>query len=394
MNVSTTSGVVSSRGTVFHGIPYAAPPIGAGRFAAPAPPAPWTGVRDVSTPGPSAPAPDRRWFGEVDMGPLMGLDRVTGDDYLAVTVSTPSTTGKAPVMVFVHGGGFLSGTGGAAVYDGSAFTRDGIVLVTLNYRLGAPGWLSLPGAPDNRGALDVLAALGWVRDNIAGFGGDPDRVTLFGQSAGAMIVGALVVDPAARGLFRRAISQSGGLVELAPEDAERTAAELAAALGIDRAPRAFGEVPDAALVDAVARLRPVGRAAATPFGVVRGGHEVAHDIDLLVGTNTEESRLYQDPSRTAAIDELFESGARRLAGAHGKALTYEFDWRDGPYGACHGVELPFVFDTTHLPGLRGPRGLLGPEVPPSLTADVHGAWVRFATTGDPGWTGHHRFTAT
>jgi para-nitrobenzyl esterase len=387
MRVSTTSGVVSGDG-VFRNIPYAAPPTGAARFAAPAPHEPWPGVRDATAPGPSAPAPDRRWFGKTDLGPLMGTERVAGDDYLTVTVSTPSTTGKAPVMVFVHGGGFLSGTGGAAVYDGAAFTRDGIVLVTLNYRLGAPGWLSLPGAPENRGALDVLAALRWVRDNIAGFGGDPDRVTLFGQSAGAMVVGALVVDPAARGLFHRAISQSGGLVELLPEDAERTSADLAAALAIDRTPEAFGEVSDEKLVDAVTRLRPPGLAGLTPFGVVRTGHGAANDVDLLVGNNTEESRLYQDPSRSAVIDELFRAGSRRLAEAHGRALTYEFDWRDGPFGACHAVELPFVFETTHLSALRGPHGLLGPTVPASLAAEVHGAWVRFATTGDPG---RHRF---
>ncbi|HEX6344692.1 carboxylesterase family protein [Umezawaea sp.] len=393
MKVSTTSGVVSSGTTVFHGIPYAAPPVGAGRFAAPAPPRPWTGVRDASAPGPSAPAPDRRWFGRTDMGPFMGVDRVTGDDHLTVTVSTPSTTGSAPVVVFVHGGGFLSGTGSAPAYDGSAFTRDGVVLVTLNYRLGAPGWLSLPGAPDNRGALDVLAALGWVRDNVAAFGGDPGRVTLVGQSAGAMIVGSLVVDPAARGLFHRAISQSGGLVELPPETAARTAADLADALGIAPTRAAFADVPDAVLVDAVSGLRPAGAAGVTPFGTVRTANRVAGAVDLLVGTNTEESRLYQDPSRSAAIDGVLDAGRRALVEAHGAALTYDFDWRGGPYGACHGVEVPFVFETTHLPALRGPDGLLGPDVPPSLAAEVHGAWVRFAATGDPGWTGHHRFTA-
>ncbi|MCS7479481.1 carboxylesterase family protein [Umezawaea endophytica] len=393
MKISTTSGVVSSDTGVFHGVPYAAPPVGAGRFAAPAPPVPWSGVRDASTSGPSAPAPDRRWFGKTDMGPFMGVDRVAGDDYLTVTVSTPDTAGSAPVMVFVHGGGFLSGTASAPGYDGSAFTRDGIVLVALNYRLGAPGWVSLPGAPDNRGALDVLAALGWVRDNIANFGGDPDRVTLFGHSAGAMVVGSLAVDPAARGLFHRAISQSGGLVELAPEDAAKTAADLAGLLGIEPTPSAFAAVPDERLIDAVGRLRSAGLAGVTPFGPVRAGHEGTHVADLLVGTATEEARLYQDPSRSAAIDALFETGKRRLVEAHGDALTYEFDWRGGTYGACHGVELPFVFETTELPALRGSHGLLGPDVPPSLAAEVHGAWVRFATTGDPGWTGHHRFTA-
>ncbi|WNV86898.1 carboxylesterase family protein [Umezawaea sp. Da 62-37] len=391
VKVITTSGAVSGDGTVFRGVPYAAPPVGAGRFAAPAPPVPWSGVRDATAPGPSAPAPDRRWFGRADLGPLMGVDRISGDDHLTATVWTPSTAGRAPVMVFVHGGGFVSGTGSAAVYDGSAFARDGIVLVVLNYRLGAPGWLSLPDAPDNRGLLDVLAALEWVRDNIAAFGGDPDRVTLFGQSAGAMVVSALVVTPAAHGLFHRAISQSGGLVEMPPETAEAASTALADALGIDRTAEAFGDVPDDDLVDAVTRLKPAGRAGVSPFGVVRFDHHPAPGVDLLVGNNSEESKLYQDPSRSAAIDAMFQAGSRSLVEAHGGALTYEFDWRDGPYGACHTVELPFVFDTTGLPELRGPHGLLGPDVPPGLAAEVHGAWVRFATTGDPGWAGHHRF---
>ncbi|MEC3982631.1 carboxylesterase family protein [Amycolatopsis sp. H20-H5] len=393
MRITTTAGVVLGDGTAFRNIPYAAAPAGAARFAEPAPPVPWTGVRDATKSGPTAPAPERRWFGTADLGPVIGAAWVPADDdYLTVTVTTPSTTGSAPVMVFVHGGGFVSGTGSAPIYDGAAFARDGVVLVTLNYRLGAPGWLSLPGAPDNRGLLDVLAALGWVRDNIARFGGDPGRVTLFGQSAGAMIVSTLVVTPAAKGLFHRAISQSGGLAEMSPEHAETASVALADTLGVERTPEAFGAIPDEQLVEAVKLLKPAGRAGVSPFGVVQGDRCAAHDVELLVGTNSEESKLYQDPARSAAIDELFRAASRRLTDAHGNARTYEFDWRDGPHGACHTVELPFVFETTDLPELRGPDGLLGPRVPPSLADELHQAWVRFATTGDPGWPDHHRFT--
>ena len=388
IDVQTSSGAVRGAGGVFWNIPYAAAPVGAARFAEPSPAPAWTGVREASQPGPSAPMPDRRWFGRLDMGPLI-RGWVPGEDYLTVNVWTPSTSGRAPVMVFVHGGAFLAGSGAAPVYQGDAFARDGVVLVTLNYRLGVPGWLSLPGAPENRGLLDVIAALRWVRENIGGFGGDPEQVTVFGQSAGGMIVGALLARPDTDGLFRRGISQSGGLHGLTREQADRSGQQMAELLGVPRTAQAFAEVPDEEFIAALPKLTSGGL---LPFGpLLEENTSVRSEADLMVGNTSEEARLYQNPELEPAIDGLFRTASDRLIGAHGNTHRYLFDWRGGPYGACHAVELPFVFEQTGLPVLRAPDGLLGPDVPADLAAEVHGAWVRFAITGDPGWQGTHVF---
>jgi para-nitrobenzyl esterase len=397
MKVATTAGVVGGQDGVFWNIPYAGPVNNAKRFAAPTPPKPWAGERDATAPGPTAPMPDRRWFGRLDapldMAPVLGPGWVPGDEYLTVNIWTPSLSGSLPVMVFVHGGGFVSGTGSAPLYDGTAFARDRVVLVTLNYRLGAPGWLWLPDAPANRGLLDVLAALRWVQENIAAFGGNPEQVTVFGQSAGGMIVSALLADPAATGLFRGAISQSGGLVGLSAEEAAHIGLPLADELGIAHTIAALAEVPDERLIAAVPNLGMATSAGLSPFGVVLDRPSLCSDVDVLVGTNAEESRLYQDPSKADAIDGLLRDASQRLVTLlHGKAHSYLFDWRGGPYGACHAAELPFVFDNTELPALRAPDGLLGPRIPATLATRLHQAWVRFATTGDPGWQGEHRFS--
>ncbi|MFE9007562.1 carboxylesterase family protein [Streptomyces sp. NPDC007875] len=374
--------------SVFRNIPYAAAPTGAARFAAPTP---VHGAPGGDGPGPTAPAPRRRFA--ADLSPALGQGWVRGEDYLTVNVWTPRTDGNAPVMVFVHGGGFLSGTGQAPLYDGTSFARDGVVLVTLNYRLGAPGWLDLPGAPRNRGLLDVLAALRWVREHIAGYGGDPDRVTVFGQSAGGMIVSALLVTPEAAGLFRGAISQSGGLHTLTGAEAAATTRALADRLGVPATAEAFAAIPDERLVSALADLPGVGPRL-SPLGVVLDEPDVVappHPVDLLVGTNTQESLLYQRPERSAGIDAMFRDARERLVSRYDKVFTYDFDWRGGPFGACHTAEVPFVFDNTGLPALRTANGLLGPDIPPSLATEMHGAWVRFAMTGDPGWSGARRF---
>ena len=398
-----------AHGTVFHSIPYAAPPVGALRFAAPSPHEPWTAVRDATQPGPTAPQPVRDTFGDLDLSPYFGPGWRRGADYLTADIWAPAH-GPAPVLVFVHGGGFLAGSAGAPLYDGTAFVRDGIMLVAVNYRLGIPGFLHLPDAPDNRGLLDVIAALQWVREHIADFGGDPGNVTLAGQSAGAIIVGGVLASPSARGLFRRAIMQSGsGTAALTPAQAE----VVTAALGGVTA-RSLADVPDEQLVEMLPALSAVDLPGhplrgVTPFSLVldaQPADALAVEADLLIGSNLDEGNLYlnaarfqPDPDdlvrayagratpaeRHAAIlgDRLFGAGTRRMAAAHGSAFVYEFTWRSDTLGASHVMELPFVFDNTGLPALRG---LLGSTAPPAdLAARTHAVWVRFAATGDPGW---------
>jgi para-nitrobenzyl esterase len=181
----------------FRGIPYAVAP----RFGAPAPVLPWEGIRPALEVGPAAPQPPSRL--EQVLGP-MPLPQ--SEDCLSLNVWTPSTQGDLPVLVWFHGGGFSSGSGGQSWFDGHRLAAlEGIVVVTVNYRLGALGYLSLPD-DRNFGLQDQVAALRWVQDNIANFGGDPSAVTVAGQSAGAMSLLALMANPA--GLFQRVILQS------------------------------------------------------------------------------------------------------------------------------------------------------------------------------------------
>jgi para-nitrobenzyl esterase len=456
--VTTDRGAV--RGTrgdaaaVFLGVPYAAPPRGAGRFAPPQQHVPWDGVRDATRPGPTAPQAERR-LGSIDMSPYFGTGWSQGDDYLTVNVWTPrGMTGDLPVMVFVHGGGFVAGSTNAAIYDGSTFARDGVVLVTVNYRLGIAGFLDIPGAPANRGLLDVVAALEWVQRNVTAFGGDPRNVTLFGQSAGATIVGGVLAHRPASGLFRRAIVQSGsGLGAFTAEQAARVTRAATEALGIEPRVEQFAQLSDAQLVETASRLGDIDLRTGThydpliglsPFSLVLDEQPAVSvaagasaDVDLLIGTNTEEGHLYLVPvgkfassaaadvthaatsshpdplrlvetyraSRPGASfgelrsavmgDALFGAGTWALTEAHAahapsSTFAYEFAWRsealDGQLGATHAIELPFVFDTTGLPVLNGPHALLGSRRAPTVLATrMHQAWVRFARTGDPGW---------
>ncbi|MFD5748027.1 carboxylesterase/lipase family protein [Streptomyces sp. NPDC127033] len=438
----------------FLNIPYAAAPLGAGRFAPPQPHEPWDGVRDATVPGPNAPQSERK-LGAVDMSPYFGAGWSRGEDYLTVNICKPAASGEdLPVMVFVHGGGFVAGSTRSALYDGSAFARHGVVLVTLNYRLGIPGFLHLPGAPANRGLLDVVAALRWVRENIAAFGGDAQNITLFGQSAGATIVGGVLAMPQAAGLLRRAIIQSGsGTGAFTPQQADRVTRAAAQALGVEPHADAFADISDERLVEAAGQLAGIDLQTQTrydpliglsPFSLVLDTQPAesvaagaAAGIDLLIGTTSEEGNLYLVPAgayttstaadvdaaaarshpqpvrlieayRTArpeaAFGELraaimgdaaFGAGSRALADAHAAhprshTYSYEFAWRSqavgGDLGAAHTMELPFVFDRTHLPQLHGSHGLLGPKRPPAdLASRMHEAWVRFARTGDPGW---------
>jgi para-nitrobenzyl esterase len=200
VDVKVTGGVVRGRTegalAVFRGIPYAAPPL---RFGAPQQVQVWDGVREATSFGPPPP-----------QSAVFGMDALAeaSDDWLTVNVWSPDLGGGLPVMVWVQGGAYRFGTSGLPEYDGANLALGGVVLVTFNYRVGLEGFGYVAGTPANRGLLDQVAALEWVQDNISGFGGDPDQVTVFGQSAGAGSLAALLVMPRAAGLFRRAIAQS------------------------------------------------------------------------------------------------------------------------------------------------------------------------------------------
>ena len=193
---------------VFSGIPYAAPPVGDLRWRAPQPVKPWTGVLDATVPGPGCMQPTV--FSDISFPKQ-------SEDCLTVNIYTPAKAERLPVMVWIHGGGFQAGGGAEPRHDGTAFARRNVVLVSINYRLGIFGFFVHPdltkesghGASGNYGLLDQAAALRWVRDNIAAFGGDPGNVTIFGESAGSFSVSAQMAMPLSRGLFHKAIGESG-----------------------------------------------------------------------------------------------------------------------------------------------------------------------------------------
>jgi len=203
-------GAVEGEVVRFRGVPYAAPPVGPARFARAHDPAPWDGLRDALDPGPNAPQRVKAIPG-LDVAALVGEGWRQGDDYLTLDVCMPNGDDDRhrPVMVFIHGGGFVLGSKDASVQDGSSFARDGIVFIAINYRLGVEGFLPIPGIPTNLGLRDILFALDWVQRNASAFGGDPGNVTVFGESAGGMAIADLIASPLAKGLFRRAIVQSG-----------------------------------------------------------------------------------------------------------------------------------------------------------------------------------------
>ena len=456
--VKTRSGEV--RGTFsdgvhsFKGVPYAAPPFGNLRFRPPQPVEAWSGVRDALAFG--LKPPQVPYFSP--WNELIPEHRISGEDCLNLNVWSSSLGSAAqPVMVWIAGGAFEHGTGASPLYDGSRFARDGVVCVTINYRVGADGFLYLGPGLANRGLLDQLAALTWVQENIAAFGGDPGNVTVFGESAGAMSIATLLSMPRATGLFHRAIVQSGGAHQAMPAAiAERVGRSLADKLGVATNREAFAAIPTDRLLQAQAALTADLMADPDPS---RWGPEVAlsmmpwqpvidgdviparpidridagagAEIDLMVGATSDEWRFFLVPS--GAIEHISaevlasvvaayglpveralkayraanpSAGAgdllaelqgdwyvripgMRLADAHAKGASatfaYEFAWPsrqfDGLLGACHGLEVGFVFDTLGF----GTEPVAGAH-PPQVLADVmHAAWVGFATSGNPGW---------
>lgn len=304
----------------FLSIPYAAAVTTERRFRAPQPVEPWSGVRDATRAGPSAPQSHGDLPG-IDFAPFIGRPGALGSDYLTLNVWAPENALNAPVMVFIHGGSFIAGSKDAAVYDGSAFARDGVVCVAINYRLGAEGFLPVPGVPTNLGLRDAIAALRWVRDNIAAFGGDSGKVTLFGESAGAAMVALLMLSPLATGLFVRAICQSGH-AELTRDVAamQPLVKRLARKLRIAPDQASFAGTEVQALLDAQAwatkpglgRNRRDEDGLDLTFGsagfVPVHGDDVLPErpiralksgaggaIDLLIGTNSEEANLFFVP---------------------------------------------------------------------------------------------------
>lgn len=452
MEVRTASGTVRGRReqglAVFRGIPFAQPPVGVLRFAAPKPATPWDGVRDAAEFGPLPP----------QSGPFRAVGAVAGTDWLTVNVWSPDPgAARLPVLVWIYGGAYVSGFSGNPMYDAALIAREGLVVVTFNYRVGAEGFAELRGAASNRGLLDQLAVLHWVRQNIARFGGDPDRVTLCGQSAGAGSIATLLTMPLAAGLFQRAIAQSVPGLYCTPALAEDIAATLAARLGAAPTAAGLAATDPQRLADEVdllsselpAHAHRWGRVAqvGVPFSPVVDGEMVsdvpwralkdgrAAGVELLTGHTRDEFRLFQvlsgrlgkiteeDVSTAARIltpgtdgeqayrssyphacaealfelvhsDALFRMPTLHLAEAHtaagGTAFLYELCWpspaQGGILGACHALDVPLLFGTFSSPGARM---LLGEEKPCAATltlADgIRRAWTAFAAHGDPGW---------
>ena len=452
--VGTRAGKLAGRrengAVVFRGIPYAATTAGANRFRPPRPVSPWADTRDASRFGPVAPQLPSA------MEMLLGQSEIVSDeDCLSLNVWTPEADGRRrPVMVWIHGGAFIFGSGSTPWYDGTRFALDGdAVVVTINYRLGAFGFTFLDDLGDeelagsgNLGILDQVAALEWVRDNIDAFGGNPDDVTIFGESAGAISVGTLLGAPRAVGLFHRAILQSGASsFASTPTEAAATTQRLMATAGVTSVAELVA-LPAEALLAAQQKMMEAAGSLGLPFRPVIDGTVLpampletiasgaTGDVPILIGTNLDETTLFLvlDPTlgdlddaglvaratamfgdRAAAVveryraerpdaslrdllvavtsDAVFRIPAIRLAEAQVRqgrpVYSYLFTWAtpafDGVLGSTHTLEIPFVFDNLDQPGVGFLTGN-GTERA-GLAATMHEAWIRFARTGNAGW---------
>nr|WP_145492669.1 MULTISPECIES: carboxylesterase family protein [Streptomyces] len=429
--ISAPSGRWSGRqnegAVIFHGIPYAH----AARFAPPRREPPRSGTTDATVPGPAAPQRPSRL--EAVMGPAAPLPQ--SEDCLTVTVTVPdSGTGPAPVLVWLHGGAYLSGSGEWNLYDATRLVREtGIVVVSVSYRLGVLGYLRAPGvAPGNLGLLDQIAALEWVRDNIAAFGGDPGRVTVAGQSAGAHSVAALLGIDRARPLFTRAILQSAplGLGFHTYQQAVRAARPFLAALPGDPRTAPVADVLAAQARAARILAGPAGLTSAPPYLPVADTHPLpdsarwrrdvvrhAPGLQVLIGTTADEAAAFHRPHpfftclrrvpvlgqpAAAALSRLiqrkmFDAPVRDFADLLAQAGAGVWRFRfgplhpDSPFGACHCVELPLLFgDSTawrEAPMLRP----LTPGKAATAGTRTRGYWGEFVRTGridDPTWPRH------
>ncbi|WP_187994808.1 carboxylesterase/lipase family protein [Schaalia sp. JY-X159] len=426
----------------FLGIPFAQPPVGSLRFAEPQPVAPWSEIREALHYGATA----QRTDSEDSLIPEPALP---GDSTLNVNVFTPAPgddSASLPVMVWIHGGGFTAGSPASPWYDGQSFNRDGVVTVTISYRLGFLGFGWVEGAPQNRGILDWLAALRWVQNNIAAFGGDPGNVTIAGQSAGGGAVLTLLGMESAQSLFHRAISVSGALVDIPEADARATAKKIGAALDVPASREALDAVPESAIEEAqskiggasIAELRKIVNGG-LPFGPVIDGTllkrptlesmalGVGSGKHLLIGATDDEftmifegqkklmrwvprsvlRQLVGAPGGTFAAyaranadvvargnadlmgryltDSLFRVPLLRVAMVRGGAQTwvYQYSFRQPTTGlAGHCSDVPFWFDCLDAPRVAK---LLGDHPSQELATTMHQAAVRIIEQGDPGW---------
>jgi para-nitrobenzyl esterase len=459
VRVTTASGVVEgfSRNGVnrWRSIPYAAAPVGALRFRAPQPVQPWTGVRSCHTWGNCA--PQQRIYTMTAPGKYQPMS----EDCLTLNVVTPRWAGPAPdgeplpVMFFIHGGGYILGSSATPIYDGARLARRGCVYVAVNYRLGALGCLDLsslstPEVPidSNLFLRDIVLALRWVRHNISAFGGNPDNVTIFGESAGAHAVATLLAVPDAEGLFHQAISQSpaSGMVS-SQEVAAKIADRFVDRMGLDRqsAPAALRTATPAELgraahhvmngsLDSMLGASAVGPTHGDdylpldPFDAMRKG--LAHKVPLIVGTNAEEGRLftrfmkllptsersiekvlahtptevrerilaayplYPDPKACIDFggDMIFGTAAWQIAEAHAKlAPTYLYRYDFAPrtlhwagLGATHATELLAVFGIYRSRVGAVLTAGVDQKAAVKVSHQVQNRWQQFSRTGVPG----------
>jgi para-nitrobenzyl esterase len=369
------SGRTESGVSAYLGIPYAAPPVGAARWEAPARPAPWKGVRSAEAYGANCPQTTNEGN---HLGPWTSeylISGPTAEDCLFLNVWTPAGGARHPVLVWLHGGAFTSGSGSVVVYNGQHLARQGIVVVTINYRLGALGFLSaaaLGPHSGNDGLLDMIAALQWVKRNIPAFGGDPSRVTVAGQSAGAAAVLALMASPAAKGLFARAIAESGaGVFTLGQslQEAQHQAAEFAQAKGATNAAALRALSPDALIapLTAPAPSAPSQHSPPAPS---------APPPRITFGPVIDETVVSPEPgagSDVPLLTGLVADEASALDPSYGQATPASLKE--------HSCEIPYVFGTLEAGGR--PFGAADRE----LSRMVMRYWVNFISTGDPNGAG-------